>query len=661
MPAGLATTLGAPGLYWDHQPQPRTLTGVRMDVCAFLGVAPRGPVREKVLDPIERNCLPDRRVTRQLRRTVPVVVESFDQYRELFGGFEGPGLLPYAVASFFEQGGRRAYVARIVHRYPPPASAPECTAHGVLAGAVHSGGIAIELHARSEGTWGNSLRAGMKFATTPLSATLLERNSVTLDSSATIAAGELLRFTLDDESEELAFVTHIAETRDLQAPTSRWIAALDRTLTRNPVVAEIVTASLSIDDGDGRSEAFTDQGLSPEHPRWLGATLSYDSRLVRPDESWIATIITPDPKRKGEVFKGGVDDFASIVPDDFFDPSWTPGDDEPGDGIASLVHLRDLSSVAIPDLYSPGPLAPVEPAVDPGSLAGPEFRRCVEVGPSPIHPVVGTVDLAGLRLDPLSAWRTIAGLQKRVVDFADIQRSWVVLLDVPPGLKPRQILEWRGTFSSAWAAAYHPWLRVARRDDLRDALIRVPPSAIAAGIIARRELKLGVPAGPANELAAQVVDVAEAVSPVQHDLLHPEGINVFLRERDGVRLSAARTLSRDSAWRQLSVRRLITMICRTLEREMQWAVFEPNGRQLRGELRLLLRTFLRRLFVQGAFRGSTESEAFFVTCDETNNPSRAIDAGQVLAEIGVAPAEPLEFIVIQLSTGSDGTLLLRET
>src|SRR5207237_1069165 len=113
----LTLTLGAPGIYSYRESALRRLTGVRMDVCAFLGVAPRGPAREPVLDPTSRECHPDVRVNRKVRRTMPLAVESFDQYQLHYGGFEGPGLLPYAVASFFEQGGRRAYVARIVHDY----------------------------------------------------------------------------------------------------------------------------------------------------------------------------------------------------------------------------------------------------------------------------------------------------------------------------------------------------------------------------------------------------------------------------------------------------------------------------------------------------------------------------------------------------------------
>ena len=93
------------------------IAGVRMDVAAFVGVAPRGPVRVPLFNEWWRDDGPCVEPQRPRRRTVAYPVESFDEYRRLFGGFEGPGLLPFAVATFFEQGGRRAYIARVVHDY----------------------------------------------------------------------------------------------------------------------------------------------------------------------------------------------------------------------------------------------------------------------------------------------------------------------------------------------------------------------------------------------------------------------------------------------------------------------------------------------------------------------------------------------------------------
>jgi phage tail sheath protein FI len=271
-------------------------------------------------------------------------------------------------------------------------------------------------------------------------------------------------------------------------------------------------------------------------------------------------------------------------------------------------------------------------------------------------------ELEGLLLDPRdpAELARIVEYQRRLADLVETVRSFVVLLDVPPGLDQRQILLWRAQFATSYAAAYHPWLDIARSDGRGLTRRRLNPSAVAAGIIAHRELVLGVPYGPSNEIAARAVDVADAVSPARHDELHPAGINVFLRERDGIVLTAARTLSTDPSYRQLSVRRLMTMLVRTLEREFQWVVFEPNNDSLRANLRHILRTYLRRLYRANAFAGATEDEAFFVRCDETVNTQASLDAGQLVAEIGVAPAEPLEFLVVRLTQDGDGTLLVED-
>ena len=143
------------------------------------------------------------------------------------------------------------------------------------------------------------------------------------------------------------------------------------------------------------------------------------------------------------------------------------------------------------------------------------------------------------------------------------------------------MLDWRARFDSSYAAAYHPWLVISRRDDVRDALQRIPPSSVAAGVIAATEASFGVPHGPANRLAEGVLKVDDPVTPARHGELHQEGINVYLPERDGVRLTAARTLSRDRFVRQLSVRRLMLLLRKTLLRQMQRVVFEPNNAALR--------------------------------------------------------------------------------
>jgi phage tail sheath protein FI len=128
-----------------------------------------------------------------------------------------------------------------------------------------------------------------------------------------------------------------------------------------------------------------------------------------------------------------------------------------------------------------------------------------------------------------------------------------------------------------------------------------------------------------------------------------------------VLLSAARTLSRDPQWRQLSVRRLVTMLKRVLERRLQWMVFESNTPQLRREVAHTLRAYLRELYRAGAFRGATEAEAFFVRCDDRLNPAAVIDQGRLVCEIGVAPAEPLEYLVLRIHRDGDGVLSVEDS
>jgi len=112
--------LGAPGIYTLPAEPIRQLTGERMDVCAFVGVAPRGPCRVPVVDETSGGTPTTGACVIPLVPAIAALaaaVESFDGLPASVRGFDGPGLLPYAVASFFEQGGRRAYIVRVVHEY----------------------------------------------------------------------------------------------------------------------------------------------------------------------------------------------------------------------------------------------------------------------------------------------------------------------------------------------------------------------------------------------------------------------------------------------------------------------------------------------------------------------------------------------------------------
>ena len=654
---------GAPGVF-SLPPEPlRALSGVRLDACAFVGVAPRGPARVPLVDNTPehgddwRMCDP----LRPRQRSVAIQVDSFDAYRRRFGAFEGPGLLPYAVASFFEQGGREAWIVRIVHADPPGAPG-DGVAHGLLPALQGS----PRLLARNEGSWGNGLRVELALRCRALLATPLPPSSRVLQLSAGtgLPVGSLLRLRLDDGSQALRFVSAVDSVGDAQAPR-RWLRAELESATPRPIVgAELVEAELSLQDGAGAGERFAALGLHRAHPRWMATVLCRESELVWPDFAWAGDRLLPatpmrlDEPQRSAPFAGGADRWQAITHEDFFDPGWGPLAEQAASGLQALATLQAVTQIVLPDLYQAAPLPP-QADVSDASLAGPDFAPCVELPAVPPTPENAS-ELPGLALDPCQPadLARITELLLRVQDFVETTRNHIALLDVPPGLQPRQVLALRSHFNSAYCALYHPWPLIARDDDGRAALVELPPAAAAAGIVAACELERGIAQGPANRLVLGAVKLRQQVSPAEHALLHPQGINVLLQEPAGIRLSAARSLSLDPAWRQLSVRRLMLMLRRTLLEQMQWAAFEPHTPALCRQLVHLLTALLRRLYRFGSFKGATEEQAFFVQCDDSLNPPWRVDNGQLLAHIGVAPTEPLEFIVLQLSRAGDGTLTL---
>lgn len=224
----------------------------------------------------------------------------------------------------------------------------------------------------------------------------------------------------------------------------------------------------------------------------------------------------------------------------------------------------------------------------------------------------------------------------------------VALLGPPPEmLGIEDIQTWRARFDSAYAALYYPWLIVKREDS--NEVIAVPPSGHVAGLIARTDLDEGVHRAPANHRLDGVKALTDLVDDAQQSLLNPLHINCLrLLPGRGIRVYGARTLSSDPEWRYLNVRRLVSMIEEAVEDASQWAVFEPNNQVLRQALTFSLNGFLNVLWRQGALAGDAPEAAYRVKCDEDNNPPNVIDAGEIIAEINVAPAIPFEFIRFRL-------------
>jgi phage tail sheath protein FI len=154
-----------------------------------------------------------------------------------------------------------------------------------------------------------------------------------------------------------------------------------------------------------------------------------------------------------------------------------------------------------------------------------------------------------------------------------------------------------------------------------------------------------------------VVDLSYRVTRGEQEILNPAGVNcIRYFPAEGIRIWGARTLAAEaSEWRYLSVRRLFSMLKESIGDGTRWIVFEPNDQLLWRSIRRDIGAFLTRVWRDGALMGRTPQEAFFVKCDEETNPPEVRDAGMVVAEIGVAPVKPAEFVVFKLSQSSIGS------
>jgi hypothetical protein len=219
--------------------------------------------------------------------------------------------------------------------------------------------------------------------------------------------------------------------------------------------------------------------------------------------------------------------------------------------------------------------------------------------------------------------------------------------------------------SSINAALYAPWLKVKPlkvENDSQSDLLDAPPCGHVAGIFASSDRAGGIHQSPANYVLEGVLDLSFNFSNDELQRLNPKdelgGVNCIraLTGR-GIRIWGTRTLSKDPNWRYINVRRLFINVHRWIERNLADVVFETNDIKLWVRIERELTHYFESLFEQGALKGATFEEAFYVKCDAETNPPESLDSGQVVTEIGLAPVIPSEFIIVRLIQGPSGVAI----
>lgn len=216
--------------------------------------------------------------------------------------------------------------------------------------------------------------------------------------------------------------------------------------------------------------------------------------------------------------------------------------------------------------------------------------------------------------------------------------------------------------ATSQAAVYYPSLTIADPTTSASGATKVVPTGGAVvGQFMATDAARGVfksPAGLTNRLSA-VVSVPKltnaeldslnsAVAPVNAIRYIPGS---------GIVIMGARTLKPGYADRYVSVRRSLIYLNKSLKDMTQFAVFEPNDFRLWRRIKTTVESFLTDFWNQGGLRGATPADAFFVKCDEENNPLVSIENGQVNIEVGVALQRPAEFVVIRISQYDSGAVV----
>lgn len=560
----------SPGVYVEEiDSGPKPIEGVSTSVAAFVGFTERVPQESRQLGG---------KAVAEPQINTPILITSWHQYEENFGGFVEGAYLPHAVYGFFQNGGTRCYIISVQEM---PRAQRELTV----------GGSKLLITSKKGGAEGSRLRVKLNYEQLPAPAS---SSPAAASSTATTGDGK-------DEDKDKKPAT--------PAPKKPTAGA------NEPETFDLVVESYDVTSGQWRvAETLRDvsfQEVQENGKKKVEVAYQFNrgSRLV---DIEVASEQTPSLAKYSPTWEQlKIDNKDKLV------AAGGPelvGNVSDRTGIGSLEMLDDVSIVCVPDLM------PQPESFD-------------------------NIDL-----------KMIKYVQDQMVSHCELMGDRVAVLDPLPNLSPQQVKDWKQNYlpDSSYATLYYPWLEVM--DPVTRQPMMIPPSGHVAGIWARTDQTRGVHKAPANESVRAITGTAFDVTKREQDGLNPIGVNCIRTFAGrGTRVWGARTVSSNPSWRYLNVRRLFNFIEKSIERDTQWVVFEPNDHDLWERVKRDVTAFLRVVWRSGALFGLTEDEAFYVKCDADLNPPETRDLGRLYIEIGLAPVKPAEFVIFRIMQKNENT------
>jgi uncharacterized protein len=631
-----------PGVYVQEKSSGvRTITGVATSIAAFVDSFPRGVLDEAV------QCL------------------SFADFEREFGGISTDSAASYGIKQFFQNGGSECWVVRVADGAAASQQTVTDTAGGggtdmfnITAGRQLRGASAI-----NPGLWGDNVRVDIDYDTfNPATLFNLSVSEVlTSNGRSSVVRSETFRNltmqvgapnnALDVVNAGSSIVqldrTGIATPIPAAAPFPR--PAATGTLGATVVGIPASPIQLTVDAGGGArafSIAYTGTPDLPTLRPQIESALRGASSLATTDAER-ALIAGASVRLVGSAAtsfqlhflagRGGINYLPAAT--------LTMG----GASAAALGLPGAANAQQIALSGGADGTVPIGAAQITGTLAAKTGIYALE-----------DVDLVNLlclpRVADLSPTDMNATYSEATTYIAS--RRGFLLIDIPELTATLDAMQtWMSqndSLRSRDAAVYFP--RTFVPDPVNGNRLRsVASSGTVAGLYARTDAARGVWKAPAGTEARleNVQALAYLLTDLQNGALNPLGVNclrtfpVYSHICWGARtLEGADQLA--SEWKYIPIRRLALFIEESLFRGTKWVVFEPNDEPLWAQIRLNVGVFMNGLFRQGAFQGSTPTEAYFVKCDKETTTQADRNAGIVNIEIGFAPLKPAEFVVLTI-------------
>ena len=244
--------------------------------------------------------------------------------------------------------------------------------------------------------------------------------------------------------------------------------------------------------------------------------------------------------------------------------------------------------------------------------------------------------------------------------YAETRGTGFVIIDPDTSLTTAaQALSAVSPYSnSGYGAVYYPGATVSDPTKTGPAALRTAPlgGAVMAiyGKAERMHSVAKAPAGYTLELA-NVFGLVANYTETEEGTLYDANINpVRLVPGTGAIVNGTRTLAPTAPAKYIPIRRTLNFVKARMKELTQFAVFEPNDVTLRQRVISVIQSDLRTLWASGGLKGTSESQAFYVTCDATNNTTSTIANGELHVEVGLALQYPAEYIIINVSQWTGG-------